>query len=155
MRKVQWFNGSMVSWFSTFKPLNLSTIKPFFLTFQLLLLLLFAATAWAEPITKTSSEIIPQYQEFRRSDGNGWLADGETIGTQSTDYTVKCYERDTGTETSSTMISNITVTDGNDTRSRVTYKIKAGAAGKNYIIKIIIKTSAGHTFEYWRELKVL
>jgi hypothetical protein len=124
------------------------------LSFLLLYALCFAVVCWAEPITKTSTEIIPQYHEFMRTDGNGWLAANETIGTQATDYTVKCYERDTLTETSSTMISNVAVADGNATRSRVTWKINAGTAGKSYLIKITINTSAGYTFEDWVYLAV-
>jgi len=108
-----------------------------------------------EPVVKTSNEIIPMYHEFMRSDGDGWLATGETIGAVAGDYTVKAYERDTGTETTSTMISNVAVADGNGTRSKVTWKLKAGTAGKAYRIKIVIKTSASNTFEDWRDARVI
>lgn len=107
-----------------------------------------------EPITKTATEEIPYYYDFRRADGNGWLATGETIGTEATDYTVKIYERDTLTETTSTMISNVAVADGNATRSKVTFKLKAGIAGKSYWLKTTIETSAGNIFEYWDYLAV-
>jgi uncharacterized protein YxeA len=112
----------------------------------LCLVLIFSWTTDSFAFSKYATEEFYRYHEFKRTDGRGWLTTGEIIHTDVTDYTVKCYDRDTSTETSTTMISDVSVIDGNATRSRVKYKVKDGTAGKSYFLKITIVTSAGQTF---------
>lgn len=88
------------------------------------------------------------YEEFYRLyDFSPLLADGETISNP----TVLVTEKKTGTDKSSTMVSNISVY--NDTK--VKYKIKAGTANKLYIITIRCETSNSQKFEGQVIMKVI
>ena len=100
------------------------------------------ASAFAvEPFTKTIYEEYFLYQDF-----DNWLGVSETIASQE----VKSYIKDTSTETTSTMISDVS----NDSNTKVNYKIKAGVAATNYVIKIKIVSSSGQKFEFWVYLAV-
>ena len=106
-----------------------------------LLVCQFASYVYAADVVKRESEEFYRYHEFQRSDGKGWLGTGETITTCDS---VKTYEQDTDTETSSSMISDVAV-DTDTTRCK--YKLKAGTSGKEYYIKIRIISSTGQKFE--------
>jgi hypothetical protein len=101
-------------------------------------------------IKKKSSEEFYLGHEFRRSDGQGWLASEESI----LSATVASYQKDRPIAATSTMIANTSVISGNATNSRVTFLLKGGTAGKSYIIKINVVTSLGQIFEDWYEVRV-
>lgn len=67
---------------------------------------------------------LPVHQ-FKRTDGRGWLATGETIST----YDVKIYDSNTGTETTSTMISDTGIYEN----TKILYKLKDGVVDGTYI----------------------
>ena len=96
---------------------------------------------YAGTITKTNYEEFYRYHDFA-----DWLDGTETISSCE----VKIYERDTGTDVSSTLVSNVICQT-----PKVIYKLKGGTAGKLYTIKIKITSSTGQKFEDWMELKVL
>lgn len=98
-------------------------------------------------ITKNAYEEFFRYHEFLRTDGKGWLNASETIST----CTVTIADKATGTDASGAMISD--VAPYNNTAVR--YKLKAGAAGTIYIIKIQITSSNNQKFEDTLELKVI
>lgn len=116
-----------------------------------LFLLLSSVCLAATDFIKTPYEEFYRYHDFYRTDGKGWLASGEVITTITS---IASYNKISGTETTSTMISDTSITDGNATASRVIYRIKAGTASMNYLIKIKIVTSAGRKFEDWVEFAV-
>jgi hypothetical protein len=100
-------------------------------------------------ITKQAYEEFWRYHNFLRSDGNGWLAVGETVST----CTVLVKEKITGTDVSATMVSGV-VPDGTPV-TRVKYYLKGGVSGTTYIIEIRCVTSTGQKFEDEIEVKVL
>ena len=102
------------------------------------------------PIDKRSTESFYRYHEFRRTDGQGWLASGEYISTA----TVTAYEKNRPIAVTSTMVSGTEVIDGNSTKTKVKFLLKAGTSGKTYVIKINVVTSADQIFEDWYEVKV-
>ena len=73
--------------------------------------------------------------EFARTDGLDGLADGETIAS----HAVTCAESKTGTDRTSTMISNTSVVSG----TQVTYLLKGGTAGTTYTITVTAVTTLG------------
>lgn len=85
--------------------------------------------------------------QFARPDGQGPLAEGETISSA----TVTVEERATGTDTSATMISN--VASYNNTAVR--YLLKGGTAGTAYFIRVRCVTSGNQKFEEKLELRVI
>jgi hypothetical protein len=90
-------------------------------------------------ILKKSYEEFFRYHEFKRDDGNGWLGDSETILAA----TVTAKERDTGMDVSASMISDVAPYNN----TQVEYKLKAGTAGKIYVLTIQVATSTGQKFE--------
>lgn len=90
---------------------------------------------------KTVYEEFYRTHEFNRSDGEGWLAIGETISTASVIVT----ERDTGIDKSSTMVSD--AGPYGSPATQVKYKIKAGEQGKAYLAAIRVNTSNNQKFE--------
>lgn len=121
-------------------------------TFSLIVILIISITAIAQAatFTKRNYEEIFLYHEFARSDDRGWLEDAETLSTVA----VTCYDS-ASVDKSSTMISDATIITGNQTSSRVKYKVKAGTAGETYTIKIKVVTSTGQKFEDQVTLKVV
>lgn len=107
----------------------------------ILLSVIICESAFSADVVKRVSEEFYRYHEFQRSDSKGWLNAGETITTCDS---VKVYEQDTGTETTSSMISDVAV--DTDT-TRCIYKLKAGTSGKEYYLKIKITSSTGQKFE--------
>lgn len=89
--------------------------------------------------TKYAYEEVFRYYEFKRIDGKDGLATGEII----VSHAVTCREKSTGTDVTSTMISNASIVDD----TQVTYKLKSGEAGKTYQIIIKAVTSAGQKLE--------
>ncbi len=101
-----------------------------------------AITSYAtEFFIKTSYEEFVRYHDF-----DNWLGATEIISSQ----TVTAKDKAIGTDTSATMISDIT----NDANTKVIYKVKAGTVGKVYIITIKIITSTDQKFEDRIELTV-
>lgn len=98
-------------------------------------------------VAKRSYEAFFVFVNFRRTDGNGWLAADEAItGTPS--VTVK--EKSTQTDVSSDMADNVSAQDGTIAKHR----IKGGTAGKTYVVSVKIETDKTQKFEFKYELKV-
>lgn len=88
---------------------------------------------------KYAFEEFTRYHEFRRSDGTGWLTEGETIqGTPS----VTCSDA-AGVDTSASMVGTI----GGGGTTRAVYIVKGGEAGKSYTFTIRIASTNGQQFE--------
>ena len=85
--------------------------------------------------TKYTYEERYRYYKFKRPDGEDGLAAGEIL----VSHTVEALEKSAGTDVTATMISNASIVDD----TQVTYKLKAGEAGKTYQIIIKAVTSAG------------
>lgn len=99
-------------------------------------------------ITKYSAEEFFRYHEFRRSDGQGWLNESETLtGTP----TVTVTEKVAGTDVSSGMVSAVAVYDN----TKVRYILKGGTTRVSYYVTVTAQTSNGQTFEDRLELQVL
>ena len=98
-------------------------------------------------VPKRAYENFFVYVQFRRSDGNGWLASDEKI-TGTPTVTVK--EKSTGVDTSTTMVDNITAHD--DTICK--HRLKGGEDKKTYVVDVRIATDKSQNFEYKYEVKV-
>jgi hypothetical protein len=81
---------------------------------------------------KYASEVRWRYYEFKRTDSQDGLAPGETISSP----TAICLDAD-GVDCSATMISNVTAINS----TQVSYKLKAGTAGKSYMLYFEAPTS--------------
>jgi hypothetical protein len=99
-------------------------------------------------IDKRPWEEIFRYHQFRRTVGSGWLNSSETIASI---HSITCREKETGTDTTSDMISNEAVYSGDNTS--VIYMLKGGTPGIVYVINFKIISSNGQKFE--DELEVL
>jgi len=99
-------------------------------------------------ITKRPYEGFWRYHEFRRSDGNGWLALGETVVTASVVVTDS-----TGQDVSGAMVSG--VTPNGTPATQVKYYITGGNSGNTYTVEVRIVTSLAQKFEDSFEVKVL
>ncbi len=99
-------------------------------------------------IEKRAWENYFRYQQFRRTDGRGWLNSLETLASVNS---VTCREKETGTDVTSTMISDEAVYSGDNTS--VIYRLKGGTPGIVYVINFKVITSNGQNFE--DELEVL
>ena len=86
---------------------------------------------------KYTYEEVYRYYEFARTDGKDGLASGETISTA----TVTIAD-DAGVDASAAMISNVTPTS-----TMVSYKLKAGTAGEDYVLTVKAVTSNGQKLE--------
>jgi hypothetical protein len=100
-------------------------------------------------LTKTVYEEIFRFHEFKRPDGEGWLADQETLASAG----VTIIEKVAGTDRSSTMIDLVSVYAPDNTA--VKYKIKAGTANLVYTVSIKGVTSNGQKFEDTYDIKVV
>jgi len=91
-----------------------------------------------QQFTKTAYEEFFRYHDFKRTDGQGWLGDGETVAT----VIVTAFDSE-GTEVTTSMISST----GPYNSTMAKFWVKAGTAGKTYTIKIKITSSAGQKFQ--------
>jgi len=90
---------------------------------------------------------MPTNEEFfRYHDFALWLNESETLSSGE----VKAYEKDSGIDVSSTIISDVSVYSS----TKIKYKLKAGDAEKIYILKIRAISSNGQKFEDWLEFAV-
>ena len=97
-------------------------------------------------ITKRAVEEIFRYHEFKRDDGQGWLAAGEIINTP----TVVCTNKRTGTP-DATMISDVSVLSD----TKIKYKLKGGTVGQQYILTFKAITNTPQTFEDTQEVRIV
>jgi len=110
--------------------------------FVVLIVIVIVCNAMAANIfTKTAYEEFYRYHDFAN-----WLQSGEVLSSQI----VTIYEKNTGAEETTTMISGTSVQT-----TKVLYKIKAGIANKTYMIKIKVITNTGQKFEDQLECKIL
>lgn len=98
-------------------------------------------------VEKTAYEELFRTCEFKRSDGQGWLTDSETITTAE----VLVIDRGSETDMSATMISNVAPYNS----TQVRYKLKGGVFGKRYHLKVRGITSNGQKLEEVFELRVI
>ncbi len=96
---------------------------------------------------KYAYEEVFRYYEFARDDGKDGLASGETLSSQ----TVTCTEKIAGTDRTVTMISDTSIIDS----TKVSYKLKAGAAGTIYYVDVRVVTSSGQKLEGKIEVEVI
>lgn len=93
-------------------------------------------------IIKTTYESFFMYHEFRRSDGQGWLNESETIKAGTTPV-VKIYEEESGADVTQDMVSDIGIYNS----TKVKFLLKGGTAKKFYQIHIQIESSNNQKFE--------
>lgn len=91
--------------------------------------------------TKFDWEERYRYYQFKRPDGQDGLATGEVLASVDS---VTCFEITSPyLDCSATMISNVAIYSS----TQVTYLLKAGETGKNYLITVKATTTLGQKLE--------